>query len=166
MRRTRWFGFRRSMNAFALILAFGLSSGMIETTGYFGLTNLALRHVAISPRSMGRPLGDGCVRCLGSFGRARRVEENSSPQRASPAPKLPAGSVVVALLRTFTSAASWLAPAAPVQAPATIHCSSLGALTGGCSPLPDSFLITAIRRTRKKRERASLYDSRGSGSRL
>jgi diguanylate cyclase (GGDEF)-like protein len=149
--------FRGTHDRTALILAFGfVLSGIIETAGYFGLTDaLASGPVALS----GIPAGWMVSRTLlAVLVLAAIAVDRYMPTARQPSKETAAALLVVALAAYLTSAAFLAAPAAPVA-----HAASL--LSRPWDLLPAAlFLVAAIwfrqrlRNDKEKKSEASLFD--------
>lgn len=149
--------FRGTHDRTALILAFGfVLSGIIETAGYFGLTDaLASGPMALS----GIPAGWMVSRTLlAVLVLAAIAVERYMPTARQPSKETAAALLVVALAAYLTSAAFLAAPAAPVA-----HAANL--LSRPWDLLPAAlFLVAAIcfrqhlRNNKEKKSEASLFD--------
>jgi diguanylate cyclase (GGDEF)-like protein len=149
--------FRGTHDRTALILAFGfVLSGIIETAGYFGLTDaLASGPVALS----GIPAGWMVSRTLlAVLLLAAIAVDRYMPTARQPSKETAAALLVVALAAYLTSAAFLAAPAAPVA-----HAANL--LSRPWDLLPAVlFLVAAVcfrqrlRNNKEKKSEASLFD--------
>ena len=149
--------FRGTHDRTALILAFGfVLSGIIETAGYFGLTDaLASGPVALS----GIPAGWMVSRTLlAVLLLAAIAVDRYMPTARQPSKETAAALLVVALAAYLTSAAFLAAPAAPVA-----HAANF--LSRPWDLLPAAlFLVAAIcfrqrlRNDKEKKSEASLFD--------
>jgi diguanylate cyclase (GGDEF)-like protein len=149
--------FRGTHDRTALILAFGfVLSGIIETAGYFGLTDaLASGPVALS----GIPAGWMVSRTLlAVLLLAAIAVDRYMPTARQPSKETAAALLVVALAAYLTSAAFLAAPAAPVA-----HAANFVSRPWDLLPAA-LFLVAAIcfrqrlRNDKEKKSEASLFD--------
>jgi diguanylate cyclase (GGDEF)-like protein len=149
--------FRGTHDRTALILAFGfVLSGIIETAGYFGLTDaLASGPVALSGIPAGWMVGRTLLAVLLL---AAIAVDRYMPTARQPSKETAAALLVVALAAYLTSAAFLAAPAAPVA-----HAANLFSRPWDLLPAA-LFLVAAIcfrqrlRNDKEKKSEASLFD--------
>jgi diguanylate cyclase (GGDEF)-like protein len=149
--------FRGTHDRTALILAFGfVLSGIIETVGYFGLTEaLASGPVALSSIPAGWMVGRTLLAVLLL---AALAVERFMPTARQPSKETAAALLVVALATYLTSAAFFAAPAAPMAHAARI-------LSRPWDLLPAAlFMVAAIcfrlrlKNDREKKSEATLFE--------
>ena len=143
--------FRGTHDRIALILAFGfVTSGLIETVGYFGLRDLLERGPsALSHVPMGWMVGRTL---LGTLLLAAIVVERNIPMARQPSREIAGALLAVAVASYVTSAAFLAAPAAPV-----VH--STRFLARPWDLLPASvFLLAAVLFRQRLRFTATVFD--------
>jgi diguanylate cyclase (GGDEF)-like protein len=149
--------FRGTHDRVALILAFGfVLSGMIETIGYFGLTDyLHAGAVALSRVPMGWMVGRTllAVLLLAALGVERFLPTSRQPSRET------AGALfVVAVAAYVTSAAFIAAPATPAAKAGSFLSRPWELLPGGLFLLAAYFFYRRFKDAKKTDSDASLYD--------
>lgn len=149
--------FRGTHDRVALILAFGfVLSGMIETIGYFGLTDLLhAGPVALSRVPMGWMVGRTllAVLLLAALGVERFLPTSRQPSRET------AGALfVVAVAAYVTSAAFIAAPATPAAKAGAFLSRPWELLPGGLFLLAAYFFYGRFKAGKKADDDASLYD--------
>ena len=149
--------FRGTHDRIALILAFGfVLSGMIETVGYFGLTNLIHSgSVAFSHVPMGWMVGRTLLAVLLL---AALAVEQFMPTSRQPSRETAGVLFVVAAAAYITSAAFLAAPATPVAKATAFFSRPWEMLPGGLFALAALFFYLRYQKEKKNESDASLYD--------
>ncbi len=149
--------FRGTHDRIALILAFGfVLSGMIETLGYFGLSDmLRLGPVALSHVPMGWMVGRTLLAVLLL---AALAVERFIPTARQPSRETAGALFVVAVAAYVTSAAFIAAPATPVAQASALFSRPWEALPGGLFVLAAIFFYRRFQQGKKRDSESSLYD--------
>ncbi len=149
--------FRGTHDRIALILAFGfVLSGMIETLGYFGLSNLLrLGPVALSHVPMGWMVGRTLLAVLLL---AALAVERFIPTARQPSRETAGVLFVVAAAAYVTSAAFIAAPATPVAMAGALFSRPWEALPGGLFVIATIFFYRRFAEAKKNDSESSTYD--------
>jgi len=149
--------FRGTHDRIALILAFGfVLSGMIETLGYFGLSDLLrLGPVALAHVPMGWMVGRTLLAVLLL---AALAVERFIPTARQPSRETAGALFVVAVAAYVTSAAFLAAPATPVAKAGSLFSRPWEALPGGLFVLAAIFFHRRFQQGKKNDNDAALYD--------
>lgn len=149
--------FRGTHDRTALILAFGfVLSGIIETVGYFGLTEaLASGPVALSSIPAGWMVGRTLLAVLLL---AALAVERFMPTARQPSKETAAALLVVALATYLTSAAFFAAPAAPMAHAARILSRPWDLLPAALFMVAAVFFRLRLKDDREKKSEATLFD--------